>query len=164
MDDSPEVIRQQMEETRASLSEKLESLEQQVVGTVQNARAAVNDTVTNVKDAVQDTVDSVKDTMDIRRQMQRHPWVMLGGSMALGYIGGRLFEQLESKSRNGSPASIYERAAGKTVDGHLGQPNGHGTTGTMGAPSAAVEPAEEDAVHSFLRRFEPEIDKLKGLA
>jgi phosphate uptake regulator len=74
MDDSPEVIRLQMEETRASLSEKLETLEQQVVGTVQDARAAVTDTVETVKEAVHETVETVKDTFDIGAQMQRHPW------------------------------------------------------------------------------------------
>ena len=62
MEDAPEVIRQQMEDTRASLSEKLESLEQQVVGTVHDAR-----------DAVADTVQSVKDAFDIKLQTRRHP-------------------------------------------------------------------------------------------
>ena len=36
MDDTPEVIRQQMEETKSQLSEKLESLEHQVSETVQS--------------------------------------------------------------------------------------------------------------------------------
>lgn len=58
----PEVIRLQMEETRTSLQEKLETLEQQVVNTVQDSVTAVTDTVESVKAAVQDTVDTVKDT------------------------------------------------------------------------------------------------------
>jgi len=57
------MIRQQMEETRSSLQEKLETLEHQVVNTVQESVAAVTDTVESVKTAVQDTVDTVKDTV-----------------------------------------------------------------------------------------------------
>ena len=63
MDDEPEVIRQQMEETRSALTDKIERLEHQVVGTVQNTTRAVNDTVENVKEAVQETVSTVKDTV-----------------------------------------------------------------------------------------------------
>ena len=37
----PEEIRQQIEETRSSLTDKLEALEQQVTGTVQSARETV---------------------------------------------------------------------------------------------------------------------------
>ena len=53
MDHEPEeVIKQQMLETRASLTDKLETLEQQVAGTVHSAKAAVTDTVDSVKEAV----------------------------------------------------------------------------------------------------------------
>src|SRR5438552_13806212 len=94
-----EVIKHQMLETRASLAEKLETLEQQVVGTVHNATSAVTDTVASVKGAVQDTVEAVKDTFDLPRQVREHPWIMLGGSIALGYTGGCLLKQLESSGR-----------------------------------------------------------------
>jgi ElaB/YqjD/DUF883 family membrane-anchored ribosome-binding protein len=94
MDNESEVIRQQMEETRTSLAEKLETLEQQVVGTVQGATTAVADTVESVKDAVQETVstvqESVHDALDLSRHVERHPWAMVGGSVALGYLAGRL--------------------------------------------------------------------------
>jgi len=151
MDDSPEVIRLQMEETRASLSEKLETLEQQVVGTVQDARAAVTDTVETVKDAVQGTVESVKDTFDVGRQMERHPWAMLGGAIAVGFIGGKLFDRLEPPlpyMANGTAAPVYDRPPAATSE--------------FTAPVS--EPEEKDGGHSLLRQFEPEIAKLKGLA
>jgi len=153
MDDSPEVIRLQMEETRASLSEKLETLEQQVVGTVQDARAAVTDTVETVKEAVHETVESVKDTFDIGRQMEKHPWAMLGGSIALGYVGGLLFEQLEAShpyETNGAAAPVYDRPPATTANGEY-------------APRLAAD-ADSDHGPSLLRQFEPEIARLKGLA
>src|SRR5947209_5600271 len=105
MDNEPEeVIKHQMLETRASLAEKLETLEQQVVGTVQSATTAVTDTVESVKDAVQETVEmarasvhhtveAVKDTFDLSLQVRRHPWFMMAGSVALGYAGGCLLNR-----------------------------------------------------------------------
>src|SRR5581483_4976543 len=96
-----EVIKHQMLETLASLAEKLETLEQQVVGTVHNATSAVTDTVETVKDAVQqtvqmakdsvtNTVEAVKDTFDLSRQVDDHPWLMFGGSVAAGFVTGHL--------------------------------------------------------------------------
>jgi ElaB/YqjD/DUF883 family membrane-anchored ribosome-binding protein len=98
-DEQPEVIRQQMDQTRASLTEKVEALENQVVGTVHNATTAVSETVDNVKQAVQDTVETVKETvtntvegvkeaLDVTQQTQRHPWGMAGGAVAAGFITG----------------------------------------------------------------------------
>src|SRR5262245_55877302 len=98
-DEQPKVIRHQMEETRASLTEKLETLEHQVVGTVQGATSAVTETVENVKEAVaetvetvkgtvRETVETVKETFDLSRQVDRHPWLMVGGSVALGFLCG----------------------------------------------------------------------------
>jgi len=60
------VIRQQMDETRSSLTDKLEVLEQQVLNTVQDANSTVGtvkDTVEAVKDTVQETVETVKETV-----------------------------------------------------------------------------------------------------
>src|SRR5262249_60811224 len=96
VENKPEVIRQQMQETRTALTEKLEALEHQVVETVQGARSAVTDTVESVRGAVHDTVCTVKETFDLNRQVERHPWAMVGGSFALGYVSGRLLKQATS--------------------------------------------------------------------
>jgi len=88
-----------MEETRSQLSEKLEILETQLTDTVQSTTAAVNDTVDAVKDtvesvtgSVQDTVQSVGEALDLRLQTERHPWLVFGGSVAVGYLAsGYLF-------------------------------------------------------------------------
>ena len=114
MPDEPQVIRQQMEQTRASLAEKLETLEQHVVQTVTGTTAAVSETVENVKEAVQETVDAVKgsvqdsvaavkDTVqdsvasilarfDPSRHMHRHPWLFVTGAVVTGYCAGRMLE------------------------------------------------------------------------
>jgi len=93
MDDSPEVIRQQMEETKIHLTEKLETLEQQVQETVQTTGSAVSatvgavqETVESVTGAVQEAVHTVGDAFDLRKQFEQHPWWVLGGAVAIGCL------------------------------------------------------------------------------
>jgi hypothetical protein len=96
---SPDEIRRKIEETRADLAERLETLEHEVTDTVSGAANAVVDTVHTVKNTVDGTVralgqkvdgtvDSVKQTLNLRRQVERHPWSMVSGSIALGYLAG----------------------------------------------------------------------------
>lgn len=92
MDDTL-VIRQQIEETKLQLTDKLECLEQQVSQTVQSAGdavaatvEAVQETVESVTGAVEGAVHSVGEAFDLRQQIEDHPLLVLGGAAALGYI------------------------------------------------------------------------------
>jgi ElaB/YqjD/DUF883 family membrane-anchored ribosome-binding protein len=139
MENETDLIRQQMLETRTSLSEKLEALQEQVLSTVegttrtvtdtvQTVQEAVQDTVSTVSETVQDTVDTVKDTFDINQHVRNHPWLMVGGAVALGYLGGRLL-------RNGSLPRLL--AVGTTP----GITPGTGSNGFTAAPPPAAPPA-----------------------
>jgi gas vesicle protein len=115
-----ELIQRDMERTRGSLTEKLEALEGQVaetvtstVGAVQDTTHSVQETVTGAVDAVketvstvtdkvqetmntvtdkfQETVQTVSDTFNLRLQMERHPWIVFGGAVAVGCIVGSSF-------------------------------------------------------------------------
>jgi hypothetical protein len=93
VEDELEVIREQMEDTRTSLSDKLEALEQQVLGTVEEATSAVAQTVETVQEtvhqtteSVQETVAHVKESLDVRKHVRRHPWLMMGGAVASGWL------------------------------------------------------------------------------
>jgi ElaB/YqjD/DUF883 family membrane-anchored ribosome-binding protein len=170
-----DAIRHQMEDTRNSLTEKLETLEQKLVDTVQETTSAVTDTVTNVrdsvestvasvKDSVQDTMTTVKDTMhdgvesvrdfmDVPAQTRRHPWMMLGGSLFVGYVlGNMLTEKGYSQPRRLTPPptarSLYS-SSGSNGGSNGGTREKSTVTGTMA---------------NWLSAFEPEINKLKGLA
>jgi ElaB/YqjD/DUF883 family membrane-anchored ribosome-binding protein len=104
MENEAELIRQQMVETRTALSEKLETLEEEVSSrikgttesvaeTVGTVKEAVENTVHTVKDTVENTVETVKDTFDVNHQVERHPWMMFGGAVLLGFVGGRLLSR-----------------------------------------------------------------------
>jgi ElaB/YqjD/DUF883 family membrane-anchored ribosome-binding protein len=176
MDHEPEeVIKQQMLETRASLADKLETLEQQVVGTVHSASTAVTDTVDSVKEAVQqtvelaktsvhDTMDAVKDTLDLSRHVREHPWIMVGGSVSVGFVAGRLLDRAGPCTRNtpgmGNVPSL------STLAPRSGPERNGGVDQRMAEEprSASGGVAPQGLLGELGRKFEKEINMLKGLA
>jgi ElaB/YqjD/DUF883 family membrane-anchored ribosome-binding protein len=166
----PEAIRQRMEQTRTALTEKLETLENQVVQTVQGATSAVTETVESVKDAVHetvssvkesvsDTVETVKDTFDLPLQVERHPWVMFGGSVAVGYLAGTLLPSIgpgridwDAMSQPAEPQGF--RAA---------EPRGFRATEETVRPNGRSSQMS-NWLGNLSQTFGGEIDKLKGLA
>jgi len=174
MSDQPEVILQQMEETRSDLAQKVRTLEQQVVDTVAEANTAVaetvenvKETVENVKDAFQETVDtvkekveetveSVKNAFDLSQQWDRHPWALMGGAVALGYLGGYLLGTTRTSSSRG------ERRAGSYVPSSSraeGVVNGSASNG-----AASKQPSRPGWLDTLREHFGTEIDKVKALA
>ncbi|HEY7158892.1 MAG TPA: hypothetical protein VH575_33415, partial [Gemmataceae bacterium] len=101
-----ELIKQQMDQTRLSLVEKLETLENKVFGavhdttgtissTVQQFGSTMRETTRDVGATVREAVSSARDALNVSRQMHEHPWLMLGGSVFAGYVGGLLLDNLE---------------------------------------------------------------------
>ena len=87
-DSKPEAMREQMAETRAALTDKIEKLEDKVLGTVETAQASVEQTAEAVKETVQGTAATIKRTFDLKHQVECNPWLMVGGSVLAGYILG----------------------------------------------------------------------------
>jgi len=102
---TPEQIEAEMFVTRESLTEKVNALENQVLGTVQTAANTITETVDAVKsfvntapDAVSDTVEQVTSavkeqvarTFDITSHVQSSPLSSVGISVGLGFIAGYL--------------------------------------------------------------------------
>jgi ElaB/YqjD/DUF883 family membrane-anchored ribosome-binding protein len=169
MDHETEVIKEHMRETRTALTEKLEALEEKVVSTVKETTEAVEETVGSVKEAVEDTVNTVKDTVnetvdtvketvqetfDLHRQMEQHPWLMLGGATLAGYLGGCLL---------GSTRGARTSANGwMPLDGHGGQP-----AERFRAPEPARAEPERTGPSLWDKvsdAFGPAVSKLESLA
>jgi len=152
MEQHPEVIKQQMEETRESLSDKLEVLEQKVLSTVQDTTDtvtqtvesvadAVHSTVATVKEGVQEGVEKVKETIDLRLQVARHPWEMFLGSIATGFAAGYLLTP--------SQPCVAEPAAAQPY---------------VPREAAASGPAQPNWMGQLAQQLEPVFSKVKGLA
>jgi ElaB/YqjD/DUF883 family membrane-anchored ribosome-binding protein len=111
-DATPEVIEQEMAETRHSLVEKIAALESQVVATVQSATTAVQETVQSVTAAVTDTTDqvrqglfgvqdeakqalhgltdNVREAFDVTRHAKENPVASVAVAAAAGFVTGLL--------------------------------------------------------------------------
>jgi len=120
-DKTPEEIEREMLVTRESLSEKVAALENQVVGTVQNAADTFTGTVEAVKsfvsqapETVSETVkqasaavsDAFKGTFDISEHVRKNPWTAVGISALMGGVVGAL-----TASRSGSFSSLASSGA-----------------------------------------------------
>jgi ElaB/YqjD/DUF883 family membrane-anchored ribosome-binding protein len=176
--ESPDDIRQRIEETRSDLTEKLETLEHEVkdsvrgatnavVDTVQTVRNTVEGTVEAVKQKVEGTVESVRQTLDLRRQVERHPWAMVGGSIALGYLAGSVLARplrLSRTATGGGHLSIggypepeiasAEVERYRVEDRFLGE----------GREERPIEPRESSSWANLTQQFAPEIAQVKQLA
>jgi ElaB/YqjD/DUF883 family membrane-anchored ribosome-binding protein len=177
MDNEPEVIRQQMAETRTSLSDKIETLEEKVVGTVEGATSAVADTVDNVKEAVhetvatvkdtvQDAVEGVKETFDLPWQVDRHPWLMMGASVAVGYMGGCLLGRWSGHTARRHDHQQRLRAEGDGWSAAARPQTRSWIAEERAAPPIPPGPPAHAGMHErrWVGLFGPELAKLKGMA
>jgi len=90
MEDRTEVIKQEMEEKRADLTDKLQNLERKVADELLSVKDTVTDSVENVTEnvteSVTDTLNSVKEAFDITGYVREHPWLSVGGAVIAGYL------------------------------------------------------------------------------
>jgi len=139
-----EMIRRQMAVRRATLGDKLDTLEQKIVDTVQaandavretvrDAKSGVDDTVQAVRESVQASVASVHESLDIQAQVDRHPWGMFAASITAGFVAGLLLNR------------------------------DHGRN--LGSGTSATSPAQGTSlIDNLSQTFAPEIQQLKSLA
>jgi ElaB/YqjD/DUF883 family membrane-anchored ribosome-binding protein len=187
MDQEPDVIKEQMAETRVSLTDKIEKLEDTLKGTVESTLHTATDTVENVtekveetvetvkeavegsveavKETVQETVASVKEAFNLRHHVQRHPWAMLGGAVVLGFLGGRLLggaQRWRERRRPRDDEHLFPRPGTAAAQAPM----------PTSAPARTREPERErqpeQQKSSWLsglgETFGEELSKLKGLA
>jgi ElaB/YqjD/DUF883 family membrane-anchored ribosome-binding protein len=117
VDHELEVIRDQMDETRASLANKLEALESQVRDTVQSATDTVASAVDGAKEVVSsvsegakqvvekvsETVESVKESLSVNHYVEQYPWASLGVAVAAGFVAAQLLPRSTSGRRAQEP-------------------------------------------------------------
>jgi len=114
-----------MTQARSRLTNKLEALEGQVSGAVHSTKDAVGETV----GAVQESMRAVSEALDLPAHVQRHPWLVLGGSVALGVLAAQVFkgsnivEKAAAALRsqmNSEPAASPSARSGSAAPGRTG--------------------------------------------
>jgi len=184
MDKESDLIKHQMEHTRAALTDKLEILEHQVTDTVTGAaetvekvrqtvqdtvsgaadtvasmQHAIQDTVESVKESVRETAETVSETLDVRKQVEKHPWAMMAGATAVGFGVGVLVSRVDVPAAASGAASSEAHSA-KSVASHWSGDHSPQWTGPQREQSVShPQPAsQEESV------WMPAVNKLKGLA
>ena len=159
MIDTPELIQEQMKETKSQLSEKLESLEQQLqvteaVQTTRSAVAATAEAVQATAETVTGAMQSVSHAFDVRRQIEQHPWMVLGGAAALGYLAHELLTRTELQTSQSLEA---------TTLGEFPPQNGHAPEHQAPPINVAATAAATRAYNETLMLSSPLL-QLKSLA
>ena len=159
MIDTPELIQEQMKETKSQLSEKLESLEQQLqvteaVQTTRSAVAATAEAVQATAETVTGAMQSVSHAFDVRRQIEQHPWMVLGGAAALGYLAHELLTRTELQTSQSLEA---------TTLGEFPPQNGHAPDHRESPVNVAATAAATRAYNETLMMSSPLL-QLKSLA
>lgn len=111
MDQRESHIKQNIEETRAAMNEKLEKIEgrvhdtmegtrstldnmvggiNRVKGTIEETKSVIDNSIDTIKQAVDETVERVRYTAEVIEQVKENPWIMLGSAVLVGYVLGTL--------------------------------------------------------------------------
>jgi ElaB/YqjD/DUF883 family membrane-anchored ribosome-binding protein len=167
---APDVIEKEMEQTRASLTDKVAALETTVVGTLQNAtetvnttvntvqstvesvKSAVEDTMSSVKESVTDSVSAVKEqvasTFDFSSHVRERPWAMIGGAAFAGFLVGMALPAARRSVFGAEPLGFQPTPG----------------TPTPPSPSYAAEPPASAPVRAETPREPSWIDGLLAMA
>jgi len=170
-------LHEEIDKTRSDLTDKLQTLEDQVKGTILNTtdkveqtieqvtstvqetveqvKSTVNDTVESAKSTVNETVGAVRQTFDLEYQMQVRPWTMMAGSVCVGLLAGALVGRQTRGRSLGEVASSGYRGVSQSLSS---------------AGSAAREYAHRareqgpGLMSQLYHQFEPEIEQAKEMA
>jgi ElaB/YqjD/DUF883 family membrane-anchored ribosome-binding protein len=188
MADEPEVIQRELDETRHSLAEKLGAIGEKVSGTVENVTEtvesvtetveqtveAVTGTVQAVGETAQETVEAVKQAFNFSEQYENHPWLFFAGSVALGFVGGKLVENVGSRRerapephfhsshRNGNGHA--ETYATRAAERFFEEPIPTASSADQGNGKAKESGPTTSWLGRLAEHFGGELNKLKGLA
>jgi uncharacterized protein YjbJ (UPF0337 family) len=178
-----EKVRDTLEETRSTVEDIVGNVKETVgetvevvKGTVDEAKSTVENIVVNVKETMDDTVTMVRHSFDLPYQVEQRPWLMLGGSVVVGWMLGNMFRGPARRSYASYDYDEYDNAKESYLRKTGGLTsmytinNQADESGTSGYQSE--EHPSSSSTHSVSRgrwlpslpNFQQEIDMLKGAA
>lgn len=88
----------------------------------QDMREAAHRVVEAGKDVAHESKEALQNTVNLERQVYKHPWVMTAGASAVGLAAGILMRETLASADTESPQS--SEVAGPREDGHKGKRRG----------------------------------------
>jgi ElaB/YqjD/DUF883 family membrane-anchored ribosome-binding protein len=170
MAEGTEPIRQDIEEIRDSMTDKMEQIESRVRGTVDN-----------VRETVDTTVESVKRSFDVKQQVQDRPWAAFGlavlAGFTLGSLGGggsssnkeRMYSSKQSRdyryqgdTHMRGEAMRYYPEPGSRNEYQFNQASYQG--GYRGGEQQHQQRQQSGFMNDFMGQFGGELDTIKNAA
>jgi len=136
--DAVETTKDAVTGTVESVKETVDNVTEKLQDTVAGVTESVQDAVQGVKDSVEETFKSVAESFNLRLQCERHPWLVVGGAVGVGVLGGLL---LGGSSREA-------RFPTKSGTEHLPDYSPRGETHAQ--PERASAPEQGDGVGGWL--------------
>jgi len=142
-----------------NVKDTVEGAVEGVKGTVENVTGAVGGAVEGVKETFSGAAETVKETFqnaaegvreafDLPKQVDRHPWLMMGGAVAVGFAAGKLLDY--------APEAMEAVQGAAQSSGRLAE--------SFGATAGAAASAAGGWMAALEKAFGPEINKVKELA
>jgi len=88
--DAVETTKDAVTGTVETVKETVDDVTEKLHDTVAGVTESVHDAVEGVKESVEETFKSVAETFNLRLQCERHPWLVVGGAVGVGVLGGLL--------------------------------------------------------------------------
>jgi phage-related protein len=152
-------------DTIQSVRDVVDSVKDSVQGTVDSVKDSVQGTVDSVKETMADTVEGVRQTFDLHRQVDNHPYLMVGGAVVVGFVAGRLLNVAPAARAMGRAAESFGPSVSRfaqSAASNLGTAaSAVGSTAASVGGAAVTTGGWMGALESM---FGPEIDKVKELA
>jgi ElaB/YqjD/DUF883 family membrane-anchored ribosome-binding protein len=162
--DSVQSATSTVNDTLQSVKDVVDNVKDSVQGTVDSVKDSVQGTVDSVKETMADTVEGVKKTFDLHRQVDNHPYLMVGGAVVVGFVAGRMLTQQTGRAmgqaaeRFGPTVRRYAQSAASNLG------SAASTVGSTAASVGGAAATAGDWMSGLETMFGPEIAKLKELA
>jgi ElaB/YqjD/DUF883 family membrane-anchored ribosome-binding protein len=173
MDPRTDSIKQDLNDTRRSMTEKIDAIEGRVRGTVDDVKQSAHDAVDNVKQSAYDMVDTVKEKLDVHQLVDDRPWTALGVSLAVGFALGKIGGGSSSR-RNFDWDRDYSRAystsnwSGSYPRFEDREQQNRGTNDWRPATSSSLSSSKSSSGSGFMAdvksQFGEELDVLRAAA
>lgn len=146
--DSVEGAMGTVKDTVDSVRDTMENVTGAVGGAVEGVKDTFEGAAESVKETFEGAAEAVRKTFDLPKQVQEHPWLMMGGAVAVGFVAGKLLDY----------APEAARAVGRAAEagGRLAE----SITTTAGAAASAAG----GLWGALERTFGPELGRVKELA
>jgi len=153
-------------ETVGNVTESLEDTVQAVADSVSGTVESVKDTVAAVGEKASETVEAVKEAFNVSDQVRQRPWLWVGGSVATGFILGKIFGP--RRERHTPEAWTFIRGGGYPKENEPPAETGRTNGRSYASETTTNEPESHSGASAILgnitQHFGPELNKLKELA